>query len=217
MLTGNKSKQGITRQGWASGKRDWRKQQTNPRKKHWSLNMLFTCYLCILIFICWRQNFLSLPFQRPIDRFTKLCIASTVQQGSNLGCTGIPSTLLINSKAERGRGDNLSSEELSIARSTCLPETAVSAMRKSQHRLGMLQLHTETAQSQQPTSRPQKIRWKENSSVSEESMQDFLLFRAIKLPRSKHLLNRHAGFKPTKMLYTFFSFHLIYLLWVFWI
>lgn len=159
----------------------------------------------------------SLPFQRPIDRFTKLCIASTVQQGSNLGCTGIPSTLLINSKAERGRGDNLSSEELSIARSTCLPETAVSAMRKSQHRLGMVQLHTETAQSQQPTSRPQKIRWKENSSVSEESMQDFLLFRAIKLPRSKHLLNRHAGFKPTKMLYTFFSFHLIYLLWVFWI
>lgn len=52
----------------------------------------------------------SLPFRRPTVHFTKLCIASTVQQGSNLGCTGTPCTLLLNSKAERGRGDDLSSE-----------------------------------------------------------------------------------------------------------
>lgn len=159
----------------------------------------------------------SLPFWRPTHHFINLSITSTVQQGINFGCTGIPCTLFLNSKAEGWRGDYLSSEELSIARKTYLTETVVSAERKSQLRLGMLQLHTEIAQSQQPTSRPQRVRWKENPSVSEESVQRLLLFRAIKLPRSKYLLNRHGGFKSTKMLYTFFSFHLIYLLWVFWI
>lgn len=88
---------------------------------------------------------------------------------------------------------------------------------KSQLRSGMVQLHRETAQSQQPTLRLQKVRWKENSSVSEESVQHSLLFRAIKLPRSKHLLNRQSGLKSTKVLYSFFSFPLIYLLWGFWI
>lgn len=161
----------------------------------------------------------SLPFWRLTHHFTNLSITSTVQQGINFGCTGTPCAHSSSTAKQRegGRGDYLSSEELSIARKTYPTGTVVSAERQSQLRLGILQLHTETAQSQQPTSRPQRVRWKENSSVSEESVQHLLPFRAIKLPRSKHLLNRHGGFKSTKMLYTFFSFHLIYVLWVFWI
>lgn len=99
--------------------RDWRKQQRNPgkRKQHRSHNILFISDLCVSIFIHWRRDSFwtihhfckmwqvvfhldslfpfpfSLPFQRPTDHFTKLSITSTVQQGSNFGCTGNTHTL----------------------------------------------------------------------------------------------------------------------------
>lgn len=163
---------------------------------------------------------ISLPFGRPTDHFTKLSIASTVQQGSNFGCTGIPWTLFLKSKAEGGRTDYPSSDELSIARRTYLTETAESAKRVTAQAGDAATSHgdcPEAATNIQTSESQMEGNSSLSAGISEESVQHSLLFRAIKLPRSKHLLNRHSGFKWTKMLYTFFSFHLIYLLWVFWI
>lgn len=146
---------------------------------------------------------------KPTDHFTKLSLAP-YSKAAIWGVQTYPEHFL-NSKTETGRGDVLSSEELSKKDlpyrdcSICKEKvTAQAGDAAASHR-----------DFSEPVANIQTSESQMEGKLSEESVHYLLLFRAIKLPRRKHLLNRHTGFKSTKMLYTFFSFHLIYLLWIF--